>query len=101
MAFEIDITDVATEELKAIRTFDRRRIVDGIKQQLSDQPTIASRNRKCLKDTIPSFEHRQPLWELRVGDYRVFYDVDEENQNVTVRAVRLKEPDQTTEDIIQ
>jgi hypothetical protein len=35
-----------------------------------------------------------------VGDYRAFYDVDEDAATVYVRAVRRKEPGQTTEDII-
>jgi mRNA-degrading endonuclease RelE of RelBE toxin-antitoxin system len=43
--------------------------------------------------------HRPLVWELRVGDVRVFYDVDAEAQEVNVRAVRRKGQGQTTEDI--
>ena len=63
------------------------------------KPTVATRNRKRLEVASPSFEHVPPIWELRVGEYRVFYDVDESARTVYVRAVRLKEPHQTTEDI--
>jgi mRNA-degrading endonuclease RelE of RelBE toxin-antitoxin system len=100
MAYEIELTSLAVNELKAIRVYDRRRIVDEIKKQLSHQPTVATRNRKCLDAASPGFEHVPPVWELRVEDYRVFYDVNEAAQKVYVRAVRLKEPEQTTEDII-
>ena len=41
-----------------------------------------------------------PIWELRVGAYRVFYDVDEDLNVVYVRAVREKPPDKRTEDIL-
>jgi len=32
----------------------------------------------------------RPVWQLRVGEFRVFYDVDEEQEAVIVRAVRWK-----------
>lgn len=40
------------------------------------------------------------MWELRIGKYRVFYDVNEEEQRVIVRAIREKRPHQTTEDVL-
>jgi mRNA-degrading endonuclease RelE of RelBE toxin-antitoxin system len=42
----------------------------------------------------------EPVWELRVGKFRVFYDVDEDATTVTVRAIREKPPHKTTEDIL-
>ena len=99
MAYRVQVTDVAANELEQIRVFDRRRIVDAIGKQLRFQPTVGTRNRKRL-DTVPDFDYTPPIWELRVGDYRVFYDVDEPGQLVYVRTVRVKEPSQTTEDII-
>jgi mRNA-degrading endonuclease RelE of RelBE toxin-antitoxin system len=44
--------------------------------------------------------HEEPMWELRIGKYRVFYDVNEEEQCVVIRAVREKPPHQTTEDVL-
>jgi len=99
-AFDIQITDVATKELKDIRAFERRRIVEEIDNQLTYQPTQATRNRKRLDSAVPDFEYVPPIWELRVGEFRVFYDVDEPALIVVVRAVRQEEPDQTTEDVI-
>ena len=100
MAYRAEITDLAESELKAIRTFDRRRMVDELLGQLTHQPTAAARNRKRLDAALPDFEHTPPIWELRVGEYRVFYDVDEDQQTVYVRAVRRKGQDQTTEEVI-
>lgn len=100
MAYEIEITDLAVGELKHIRAFHRRSVVDAIRSQLTHQPTVATRNRKRLDALVPEFEHVPPIWELRLGDYRVFYDVDESSQMVYVRAVRQKKHSQTTEDVI-
>src|SRR5712692_10591826 len=99
MAYQIELTELAVAELKALRAFDRRRVVDALKRQLVRQPSVATRNRKTLEAVSPGFEHVPPIWQLRVGDYRIFYDVDEAAQTVYVRAVRLKDPHQTTEDI--
>ena len=100
-AFESEIADLAVEELTQIRAFDRRRIVEAIRNQLTYQPTVTTRNCKQLEVLAPNFEHTPPIWELRVDDYRLFYDVDEDNQMVYVRAVRQKLSQQTTEDITQ
>lgn len=99
-AFEVQITESATKELKGIRAFDRHRIVEEIDNQLTHQPAEPTRNRKWLDSVVPDFEHVAPVWELRVGEFRVFYDVDEAALIVVVRAVRRKEQTQTTEDVI-
>jgi len=100
MAYEIEITDIAIDELRNIRVFDRRRLVDMMRSQLTHQPTVATKNRKRLDAAVPDFEHVPPIWELRVGDYRAFYDVDDTTRTVYIRAVREKRHGQTTEDII-
>jgi mRNA-degrading endonuclease RelE of RelBE toxin-antitoxin system len=99
MVYQIELTELAVSELKAIRAFERRRLVDELRKQLVHEPSAVTRNRKRLEAVSPGFEHVPPIWELRVGEYRVFYDVDEATQTVYVRAVRLKEPHQRTEDI--
>lgn len=99
MPYSIQLTPLAVHGLKGIRAFDRRRVVDEMERQLKHQPTVETRNRKCLDALVPEFESHPPVWELRVGDYRVFYDVDDAVLTVHVRAVRRKEQGQTTEDI--
>jgi mRNA-degrading endonuclease RelE of RelBE toxin-antitoxin system len=101
MTYRIEISDLAESELMAIRVFDRRRIVEQVREQLTHQPATETRNRKRLETAVPAFDHTPPVWELRIGEYRVFYDVDQTLGAVFVRAVRRKEPGQTTEDVIQ
>jgi mRNA-degrading endonuclease RelE of RelBE toxin-antitoxin system len=50
-----------------------------------------------LSGLIPPWEQVRPVWQLRVGDLRVFYDVDESTRVVIVRAVRRKEIKRTEE----
>ena len=100
MAYEIFLTDPALGELRSIRVFDRRRMVSEIKIQLLHQPTVEIRDRKSLGSATPGFEHVAPVWQLRVGDFRVFDDVNQSEQRVYVRAVRRKAPSQTTEEVI-
>lgn len=99
MAFVIHLRGDSIDELRRFRVFEQRTIVDEINAQLAHEPTKETRNRKCLLGLTPGFEHRPPLWELRIGDVRVFFDVDEEAQEVNVRAMRRKGQGQTTEDI--
>jgi mRNA-degrading endonuclease RelE of RelBE toxin-antitoxin system len=83
----------------AMRAFDQRRIVEEIERELTHQPNVRTRRRKCLESLAPGFEHVPPVWQLRVGDFRVFYDIDLPASQVHVRAVRRKEPTQRTDDI--
>jgi mRNA-degrading endonuclease RelE of RelBE toxin-antitoxin system len=101
MAYEIGLARSAGVELKEIRVYDRRRIVDEMREQLKDEPINETRRRKILGQVEAGFEHIAPLWELRVGDYRVFYDVDSSESKVYVRAIRRKGAEQTTEEIIK
>ena len=100
MAFEIFIRELAAAEIEALRPYDQRQIVSAIDDQLTHQPSVQTRRRKCLVGLTPDFEHVLPLWELRVGAFRVFYAVDEQGERVHVRAVRRKEPPKQTKDIV-
>lgn len=87
-------------DLSCLRAYDRFRVLDAIEAQLTHQPTQETRNRKIVFGLAPPWEHVEPIWELRVGQLRVFYDVDEAASLVTVRAVRRKPPHERTEDIL-
>jgi mRNA-degrading endonuclease RelE of RelBE toxin-antitoxin system len=100
MPYEIVVHEFAVKELESLRPFERRRLIDEIRVQLTNEPDVPTRRRKCLVDLTPSFEHEMPVWQLRVGDFRVFYDVQSEERRVNVRAVRRKETSQRTEDIV-
>jgi mRNA-degrading endonuclease RelE of RelBE toxin-antitoxin system len=100
MAYQIVVHELAVEELESLRPFDQRRVLGDIREHLADQPDLPTRRRKCLIDLTPSFEHELPVWELRVGEFRVFYDVATEEKTVHIRAVRRKQTEQRTEDIV-
>ncbi len=97
--FKVFIAELAREHLEALRPFDRNRILDQISSQLRSSPTVATARRKTLLGATPSFEHVQPVWQLRVGDFRVICDVDRREQTVIVRAV-LHKGKKTTGEIL-
>ena len=75
---------------------DLRKLLD----QLLREPTTPTKHRKLLVNLVPPWTAEPPVWELRVGEHRVFYDVAESERVVYVRAVRRKRPRETTEDIL-
>ena len=98
--YTIEYAEGVVDDLAAIRPHIRNQILDKIEAQLRHEPERQTRNRKVLVGLIPPWEHVQPVWELRIGEYRVFYDVDKEASVVVVRAVRRKAPHKTTEEIL-
>jgi mRNA-degrading endonuclease RelE of RelBE toxin-antitoxin system len=88
------------KDLKRIPAFQRKRILDDIEASLAQEPTAPSKNRKLLVNLTPPWETISAVWELRVGEYRVFYDVDEAAKVVYIRAVRKKPQGKTTEEIL-
>ena len=51
---------------------------------MTHQPGVPTRHRKLLREN--------PLadWELRVGEYRVFYDIDDDSGLVMILAIGVK-----------
>ena len=98
--YEIEFSESVEKDLRKIREYNRKIILDVIERQLTHRPNIETKNRKILINLIPPFESIPPVWELRVGDYRVFYDVDQDSEKVYVRAVRKKPPHTTMEEIL-
>lgn len=84
MAYTIDVTDEAKEDLSYYTAFERKTIVMEIRAQLAHQPLIETKNRKQLRDNPIA------TWELRVGMYRVFYEVDVSGQTVSIISVGHK-----------
>ena len=98
--FVIEYAEGVNDDLANLRRFDRSQLLDRIEEQLTHQPAIPTRNKKELPGLTPPWDHEPPVRELRVGEYRVFYDVDESERRVRVRAVRKKPPHATTEAIL-
>ena len=98
--YDIRFARGVEDDLHRTPVFYRNRILDVIESQLTNTPLTPTRNRKLLVNLIPPWEAVPPVWELRVGEYRVFYDVSEEDSVVYVRVVRRKPRGKKTEDIL-
>ncbi len=65
-----------------------------IHKQLIGEPTAPTRRKKeIVRQT------GERIWQLRVGEYRIYYDVDERRREVLVRRVLYKGR-RRTEDIL-
>jgi mRNA-degrading endonuclease RelE of RelBE toxin-antitoxin system len=85
MQFTLEFTESAIEDLGYFTKYEVATILDQVEVQLGYQPAMVTRNRKPLEANALSD------WELRIGAYRVFYDVDAANATVKVKAVGRKE----------
>jgi len=113
--YEIRWDEGAAQDMKRmrLRAYEVARIVDAVDEQLAHEPEHVTRNRKIIRPAqrLP-FEHLEPVWQLRVGEFRVFYDVTRPSEDqpeteeaayqgvVSVRAVRHKPGHKTTEEIL-
>jgi mRNA-degrading endonuclease RelE of RelBE toxin-antitoxin system len=97
--YAILFADSVIEDLLALPATDYSLILDRIDEQLIYQPTTPTNAKKIIVGLQPAWEHIDPTWQLRVQEYRVFYDVDETKQEVVV-AIRHKPPHKTTEEIL-
>ena len=88
--FEIRFAEGAIGDLKHLPANRRITIVDAIERNLSAAPLVRSKNRKELTGLVPPWDQVRPVWQLRVGDYRVFYDADPDGLVVIVQAIRHK-----------
>jgi mRNA-degrading endonuclease RelE of RelBE toxin-antitoxin system len=83
--YQIDVTVDAKVDLKFYAVFEQRVITAGIRVHLAVQPALATKNRKPLRS------HPIASWELRIGKYRIFYEVDEAAHVVTIVSIGHKE----------
>lgn len=72
MKFSVQFVPSADEDLDYYQVREQRIILDGIRTLLEADADVKSRRRKQLRPN--------PFapWELRIGDYRVFYEVKPE-----------------------
>lgn len=76
--YDIQFAKDAEDDLKKLAAFHRNTILDAIERTLASEPSQPSRNRKVMVGLVPPRTAEPPIWELRVGEYRVFYDVADE-----------------------
>ena len=89
MKYEVRIGRQAERELAGFRAFERAGLYREIRSQLAHQPTVETARRKRLVPT-PETGAFGIVWELRVGAFRVFYDVKEAEVVVLVLKVARK-----------
>jgi mRNA-degrading endonuclease RelE of RelBE toxin-antitoxin system len=82
--FQITFTPSAEADLDHFRVVDQRVIVAAIRSHLANDADSENRRRKRLAPNALA------PWELKVGDYRVFYAV-EEDAKVTILALGVKD----------
>ncbi len=73
MKFEIRFVPSADEDLEYYEVREQRIILSAIGTFLEVDADVESRRRKRMRSD------RLGRWELRVGDYRVFYEITAEN----------------------
>lgn len=72
MSFKVFLHPKAAKELHKIEKQIRARIVEGTKQQGENPDKLG----KSLKQS--------DFWSLRVGDYRVIYEIDQNKNQVVI-----------------
>jgi mRNA-degrading endonuclease RelE of RelBE toxin-antitoxin system len=82
--FTIKITRGAEADIAWFNAHDRRVILAGLEVHLKHQPMFKTRRVKPIRP------NRVAGWELRLGDFRVLYDVDKEQRLVMVHVVGEK-----------
>ena len=83
MKYEIILAPEAVQDLKLLDTYQKAKIKDLIEVHLRHAPTKTSKSRiKRLRGL------RNPQYRLRIDEFRVFYDVEEDR--VEILAIILK-----------
>ncbi|MCK6555648.1 type II toxin-antitoxin system RelE/ParE family toxin [Candidatus Binatia bacterium] len=85
MAFTIIYSPEAVEHLAVLPKATQVLVVDQVEEHLTHEPALPTRRRKLLRPN--------PIapWELRLGDIRVFYAIEEGPESlVKIAAVGIK-----------
>ena len=89
MSYTIEYSPEAEEHLRWLTTRQQRTVLDTVDRQLPNEPNVETRNRKPMRPNPVA------PWELRIGNLRVYYEVQDEPEFiVTILAVGIKERDE-------
>src|SRR5260370_27015511 len=83
--FAINMTEGAEADLKWFKAYGRSIILAWLESHLQYQPMLAMRRLNTMRPNPVAG------WELRLGDFRVLYDVDEVKRVVTDHVVGEKQ----------
>lgn len=85
MKFSIEYSPEVEDHLRIFTARQQKIILDTVDNQLAYQPDVETKNRKPMRPN--------PIapWELRIGNFRVYYDIEyEPKAKIYIRAVGLK-----------
>ena len=82
--YEIELSDDALADLTWFKKHEQNQILDGVEANLPYEPTVETKNRGRLRP------NQTAEWKLRLGKYRVYYDIIEAEKVVIVEAIGVK-----------
>ncbi len=86
MKYRIEYSPETVDHFRVLTTRQQVIVLEMVEKQLGFQPTFETRNKKPMPPN--------PIapWELRIGNLRVYYDVENDPENVVyVRAIGIKD----------
>ena len=87
MRYRIEYSQEAVDHLEFFTARDQAIIVDAVDRQLANEPLKETGNRKPMRPN--------PIapWELRIGTFRVYYDLVDETSGpmVLILAIGVKQ----------
>ena len=85
MSYQIEYSYAAIEHLKSLTARQQSIVIDTVDEQLKYEPLVETRNRKPMKPNSLA------AWELRIGNLRVYYDVEEDTISIVyIQAIGVK-----------
>ena len=85
MKYRIENSPETEEHLRVLTKRQQSVVMDALEKQLQYQPTVETKNRKPMRPNPVA------PWELRIGNLRIYYDVEEEPERVVyILAVGIK-----------
>lgn len=86
MKYRIEYSPVTENHLRALTARQQVTVLDTVEVKLQHEPNIETRNRKPMRPNPVA------PWELRIGNLRVYYDIQERPERIVfIRAVGIKE----------
>ena len=86
MKYRIEYSPDTEDHFHVLTTRQQVTVLDTVEEQLQYQPAVETRNRKPMRPN--------PIapWELRIGNLRVYYDIEDDPEYVVfIRAIGIKE----------
>jgi mRNA-degrading endonuclease RelE of RelBE toxin-antitoxin system len=89
LPYRIEYSPDSENHLGSLTARQRAIILNRVDRQLVHEPTVETRNRRPMRPNPVA------PWELRIGNLRVYYDVEEDPEPVvSVRAIGIKKRNQ-------